>query len=165
MIKDNFSNLNQLNRYMDQLVKKSLEYCAWRTENVLKQLLEERLYDFYDPKMYDRTYELLKSISHSDVIKSSNGSYFVEIYYDIDKIRSYPRIQNKMLTHKWGQHTDFYDDDVSMWIPKWIEFGTDNKYFSHKGTNSMEDTKKWISKEYNRLFTLILKEIIKNDIK
>lgn len=152
----NFSNTNQLKKYMDKMSREGLEYCAWRAENMLRKLLEDRLYDLYDPIMYDRTFELLNSISHSDIIKLNNGTYCVEIYYDVSKIRSYPRTTGG-LTYNWGQHTSFNNEDVSRWIPKWIELGTDNKYYSHEGTHSMEDTKKWISKEYNRLFRLALK--------
>lgn len=159
----NFSNSNQLKRYMDKVIREGLEYCAWRAERMLRKLLEERLYDFYDPKMYERTYELLNSITHSEVIPVGNGVYYVEIYYDTDKIRSYPRKSNG-LTYKWGQHTSFSGEDVSDWIPLWIEKGTINEKYSHEGTHSMEDTKKWISKEYNRLFRLALKIKYGNNI-
>lgn len=159
----NFSNSNQLKRYMDKMIREGLEYCAWRAENMLRKLLEERLYDFYDPKMYERTYELLNSISHSNIIKLNNGTYYVEIYYDTDKIRSYPRTSDGW-TYKWGQHTSFNNEDVSSWIPTWIELGTNNGHYPHNGTHSMEDTKKWISKEYNRLFRLALKIKYVNNI-
>lgn len=159
MAKYNFSNRGQLERYLEKMVKDGLEYCAWMAENMLKKLLKERLYDAYDPKMYDRTFELLNSISHSEIIKLNNGTYFIEIYYDTDKIRSYPRERGDFGQYvAWGRHTSFKDEDVSEWIPLWIEEGTKNKYYSHKGTHSVEDTKKWITKEYNRLFRIALKK-------
>lgn len=142
-----------------------LKYCAGRAEMMLKRLLEERLYKACTPSMYDRTYELLDSISHSEVIKLNNDTYYVEIYYDTDKIRSYPRKENGLFTYKWGQHTSFDGEDVSMWIPKWIEEGTpNNKFYQHEGTNSVEDTKKWLEKEYNRLFRIALKQKYGNNI-
>lgn len=153
----NFNNYKQLEKYMNKMIIDGLEYCAWRAESMLKQLLKERLYDFYEPSMYDRTFELLNSITHGNIIKLNNNTYYIEVFYDTDKIRSYPRKENGLYTYKWGQHTSFQNEDVSEWIPTWIESGTNNKYYSHKGTKSMEDTKKWISNEYNRLFRLALK--------
>lgn len=148
---------------MEKMIIEGLQYCCYRAEGMLKKLLEERLYDSYNPKLYERTYELLDSISHSEIIKSNN-SYYVEIFYDTDKIRSYPRQQNG-LTYMWGQHTSFSGEDVSMWIPKWIEEGTpNNKYYQHSGTHSMEDTKKWLLQEYNRLFRIALKQKYGNNI-
>lgn len=145
-----FKNMKQVNRYLEKQAKIGLEYCAYRAETKLKELLKKRVYEF-EPEIYERTFELLNSISKSEVIKVHN-SYYVEIYYDTDKIRSYPRDYPL-----WGQHTDFSGNDVSYWIPKFIEEGTDNKYYSHKGTNSIEDCKDWIKKEYNRLFRLVIK--------
>lgn len=125
---------------------------------MLRKLLEERQYDAYDPKMYDRTFELLNSISHSEVIRLNNNTYFVEIYYNTDKIRSYPRETGTFGQYiKWGQHSDFKNEDVSQWIPLFIEDGTpNNPYYQHEGTHSMEDTKEWLKKEYNRLFRIAL---------
>lgn len=159
MGKYQFSNKEQLRRYLEKMVKDGLEYCAWRAESMLIKLLEERQYDAYDPKMYDRTFELLNSISHSEVIKVNN-LYYVEIYYDTDKIRSYPRQEGAFGQYvKWGQHTDFGNEDVSEFIPKWIEKGTpNNPYYKHKGTHSMEDTRDWLKHEYNRLFRIALKK-------
>lgn len=145
------------------MVVQGLEYCSYRAEAMFKKLLKERLYDAYDPKMYDRTFELIDSISHSEVIKVNN-TYYVEIFYDADKIRAYPREKDGLYTHKWGRHTDFDSEDVSYWIPLWIEEGTQNEYYSHKGTRSMEDTREWISKEYNRLFRLALQQKYGNNI-
>lgn len=159
----NFSNSKQIKRYMERIVKDGLEYCAWKAECMLRKLLEERLYDFYDPKMYERTYELLNSITHSEVIPVGNGTYYVEIYYDTDKIRSYPREANGW-TYKWGQHTSFSGEDVSDWIPLWIEKGTTSKQYSYNGTKSMEDTKEWIKREYLRLFKIALKQKYGNNI-
>lgn len=163
MAKYNFSNKNQLRRYLEKMVIDGLNYCCYRAEAMLKKLLQERLYDAYDPKMYDRTFELIDSISHSEVIKVNN-TYYVEIFYDDDMIRSYPRKENGLYTYKWGQHTSFDNEDVSHWIPLWIEEGTDNKYYSHKGTHSIEDTREWLSKEYNRLFRIALKQKYGNNI-
>ena len=154
----NIRNFKQLESYMNRVIRKCLIYCAGRTEMMLRRLLEERLYDF-EPVMYERTYELLNSITQSEVVKLSNGTYYVEIYYDTDKIRAYPR-ENDGLSYKWGQHTSFDGEDVSEFIPLWIEKGTNNPYYSHKGTDSMEDTKKWIEQEYNRLFKIYLKRMV-----
>ena len=159
-----FSNKEQLKKYLEKIAIDGLRYCAGRAEIMLKRLLKKRLYDAYDQSMYDRTYELLNSISHSEVIKENNNSYYVEIYYDTDEIRSYPRKEDGLFSYKWGQHTSFDGEDTSEWIPLWIEEGTDNQYYSHKGTHSIEDTKEWLSKEYNRLFRIALKQKYGNNI-
>lgn len=146
-----FKSLKQFNVFAEKIIKNSLDEISSNVLEKLKYNVENRLYDAWTPEMYSRTGELLKSISKTKVTKVY-GYYVVKIFYDTDKIHPYITDDNK-----WNKHADIYGENISEYIPLWIEYGTENSFYNHDGINAIHDTFEWISKEYNRMFKETLK--------
>ena len=76
-----FRNLNDYFNYANnKLIKPILSEIADKTLIELKNTVQEKLYDSYTPKLYERTYELLDSISKTKVYQE-DGFYKVKIFY------------------------------------------------------------------------------------
>lgn len=132
-------DLTQLESLVDTMLIKVLESTARDALNQLKHEVQEKLYKAKDP-FYVRTNELLESISKTKIQKTY-GRFVIMVYYDLDKIYPYER---KGLN--WGQHTDFWNEDVSDFIPLWIEEGTpNNPFYQHEGIGAFEKAKEWAS--------------------
>lgn len=158
------NNIKGIEKCTEQIIVKILDKIASQVKDELYKLVKERLYDAWTPSMYQRTNELLDSISKTEVYKEGN-KYCVKIFYDTDKIISYPSLSN-LTDNKneygstWGQHADFYGNDTSEYIPLWIEKGTSgiNNPFHRKGINSIENLKEWLEDNFTELFSKKLKE-------
>lgn len=145
-----FNNFKQLEVYLEKQVKIALDECAEQTLEKLKFHVENRLYDAWTPKQYERTMELLNCISKTSVAKVY-GSYVCKIFYDTIKIHPYIR------DGVWNSHSDIYGENTSEYIPLWIEYGVDGSLYDREGIYAIEDTFEWISREYNRMFKDSLK--------
>lgn len=110
----NFRNLKDLERYMKKILKDSMEDAGREIEHTLRDQIDEDVYNSYDPKEYERTRELKNSVMHTQP-KEINGQIFVEIGHDYNQIYSNPE--------KY-QHASVWGDDVSEYLPKWINDGT-----------------------------------------
>lgn len=163
-----FKSVSEVKTYMNNKIIKILNEIAQGVKEELYDKVKERLYDAWTPKQYERTEELLESISKTEVYQE-DGFYCVKIFYDTDKILSYPSLSNltgnkNEYGSKWGQHADFYGNDTSEYIPLWIEEGTKNNPFPRKGINAMSDEKKWIEENFNKIFRNKLKQYGINSI-
>ncbi len=146
-----FKNTSELKKYMNEKIVKILNEIAQGVKEELYDKVKERLYDAWTPSQYERTEELLNSISKTEVYQE-NGFYCVKIFYDTDKI--FPHT----VEGKWGQHVDFSGNDTSEYVVLWIEEGTTDNPFPRKGINAMSDEKKWIEENYNKIFRNKLKQ-------
>jgi hypothetical protein len=139
-----FKNLNALFKYMEKtqpidLEKLGNEIKGWLRNNV-RVLWYERS---YTPKFYERTFELIESITCSKAKKIGNGEYQVKIYFDTDKINPYSG-ENGM----WSQHQSITNGaDVSSFIPLWIEEGQNSSIFSYEGVHPVRITKEEIKED------------------
>jgi len=61
--------------------------------------LKKYWYDVYSPAIYPRTYQTLESIVSSNVNKNGDSIY-VEIYYDISKIKTFEYNDNRGITYE-----------------------------------------------------------------
>lgn len=154
-----FKNLDEYFKYVKKQIKSVLEQIAEEVRKELYDTVNDNLYKTYNPKQYQRTYELLNSISKTEIKENSDGEYYVVIYYDTDKILAYPSLSNltgdkNEYGSLWGQHADFYGNDVSEYIPLWIEHGTSgvNNPYHRKGIYAIDEVKEWIEKEFNNRF-------------
>ena len=152
-----FKSVSEVKKYMNNKIIKILNEIAQGVKEELYDKVKERLYDAWTPKQYERTEELLDSISKTEVYQEK-GFYCVKIFYDTDKI--FPHT----VEGKWGQHESFYKEDISEHLPLWIEEGTKDNPFPRKGINAMSDEKKWIEENYNKIFRNKLKQYGINSI-
>lgn len=142
-----FKNLDEYFKYVKKAQGKILEEIAEETRQELHDTVWKKLYEAYTPKVYQRTYELLDSISKTEVKENSNGEYYVIIYYDTDKI--FPHVYDGFP----NAHATSKGVDISNEIPHMVEYDYSyGKYKDNNGIHAMDDVKKWIEIEFNKLF-------------
>lgn len=95
-----------LEEQIDLLCMTNLLAIQNEAENILRNAIQNRVYDYYAPSWYDRTYELLNSI-HSD-IRHMGNNYTLYVYVDTEMLN----------------YNSFYSgENVSMEVPFWINKG------------------------------------------
>lgn len=134
---------------MDKKTVQSLEKCADLAMDRLTQNVLDTVYD-WQPKQYKRTYQLLESISRTEVAKVY-GEYVAEIYFD------YKKMQPIINDGTWNSHADFYgswvnNEQSASDLVNWLEYGTENVYYSHEAHGFLKETIEWIQKEYRKIF-------------
>lgn len=143
-----FSNLDEYFKHKRKIVKDILEEIAEEVRQELHDTVWKKLYLSYTPKVYQRTYELLDSISKTEVKENSNGEYYVEIYYDTDKIFPHVYTDGRPNAHATSKGVDISDQ-----IPYMVEYDYSyGKYKDNNGIHAIDDVKKWIDKEFNKKF-------------
>lgn len=132
-------NMDDLQKLINNQVipraKYPIQQTAEEVEQMVRDYVMQTLYSLH-PYEYDRTYEFVNSIVHTKPIRIKNG-WMVEIYYDTDLIKA------TYVENGWNQHMSFSGEDVSTSIPLWLEYGTDNPYYSHEGINAMKTIATW----------------------
>ena len=150
-----FKNLDKYFKYIKKISKNILDEIAEETRQELYNTVNKKLYDSYTPMLYARTYELLNSISKTEVKESSNGEYYVVIFYDTDKI--FPQIRSPK--EGFNAHATSEGIDISDQIPQMVEYNYPyGIYKNDKGINAMDDVKEWIEIEFNKIFKRKLKQ-------
>jgi len=118
------------------ITEKIFNICA----NVVRKNIEDKVYKAYVPHgdfPYQRTFELLNSVSVGN-LKIRNKSVSFDVYMDTSKIHPYPQ---KIGGRGWNAHADVYFNDVSDFIPLWIEEGTEGSLWDRSGAHYMESSK------------------------
>jgi hypothetical protein len=132
-----FNNPDSLMKHLESQMVNNLqkigdEVKSWLRNNV-RLLWYER--DF-TPQAYTRTMELIECISVRPVKKTGNGQYQVEIFFDTDKMNTYPASDGE-----WSKHESITTGtDVRLMIPSFIEWGQDSPLFSYAGVHPVEIT-------------------------
>ncbi|MED3976192.1 hypothetical protein P4639_22600 [Priestia megaterium] len=107
---------------------------------VVKQYIQKNVYEAYIPQgesAYDRTFELLNSVTVGNLVVGSKHVSF-EIYMDTNVMT--PQIRNGVFGYGgWNAHADVNSIDVSEYIPQWIEEGTEGSLHDREGAHYMED--------------------------
>lgn len=147
-----FKSQKQIEIYLEKQLKKALDEVgdiAWRR---LYDYVETHLYKAQPlPSTYRRTFDYLKSISRSEVIKV-NKTFYVEIYFDSQKMRPIVPDYERKTKDSWGKHVSFDWEDVREPLIGWIEYGTENNpYYEHDGIRSIEFVTAFLKKEYGNL--------------
>lgn len=85
-----FKNDAQLKAFLMAKCKNALIQAQERVYQIVDTFVKE-FYDDYTPEMYQRTYQLYRSLVKSDIIPTGNG-YKAEVYFDLDglKYSKYP---------------------------------------------------------------------------
>lgn len=156
-MKINFNNLDDLFKHLENTVNESLVPTAEIIRDLVKEYIQKNLYEAYTPQSYNRTYELINSIS---VNKISNNTY--EIYYDVDKIFPY------ITTTFWNQHASISEYDRSEYLPYYIERGTskaDGSLFERKPLGAMQSIIDNKNKSHKKILQYIVLELKKQGIR
>jgi len=72
--------ITDLAKFLDEECKKAAKKMAEEVKDLITDFIMV-YYDEYNPKYYDRTYQFLKSVTTTDVVRDGNG-YKVAIYLD-----------------------------------------------------------------------------------
>lgn len=138
------------NDILDSLRNKISEICM----RVVKDYLLKNVYHSYIPQgdySYDRTYELMDSVSVGNFKLGYKYATF-EIFMDTSKINPYETSGTD-----WNQHADVDGDDMSEYIPMWIEEGTEGGLWERKGAHYMQDSFVQLSNELPSMLERALK--------
>ncbi len=149
-----FKDLKEYYKYIESQLIKIMEEIGMETCDDLYKTVKSRIYD-WTPNMYERTGELLKSVTCTKVFKE-NGYLYIKIYYDTDTIHPYFTDNNL-----FNQHSDIYGNDVSNYIPLWIEEGTEARngnFFPRNGIHAISEELDWFTTNFVKLFKKKLKK-------
>lgn len=83
-----FKNIRDLNKYLESPMELFLLQAGQKIRKVIREYIQERFYNQYDPLYYDRTYQLLDSVTCTDVKKVGN-KYQLEVYLNTDGVNYY----------------------------------------------------------------------------
>lgn len=78
-----FKNLDDLMKYIEKATAESMKEVGEKLEDIMKDTIDEEVYDAYDPKIYDRSYQLRDKMVE---VKSDNNSAEVRIAHTGDHI-------------------------------------------------------------------------------
>lgn len=153
-------NGKRLKRALDGILKKALEEISTQVRDEIHEYL---LVDFYmrleytpTKESYERTYELLQSITAS-IVENKKGVLNVDVYFDISKINAYENV-NGWNSHMSLNGDDFYEDrPISSWLIEWIEEGNSGTMGNNpiKGIHMLKETSQWTNENLDRIIKSI----------
>lgn len=121
------------NDIFDNLRNRISEICI----RVVKDNLLKKVYWNYVPQgdySYDRTYELMDSVTVGNFNIGYKYATF-DVFMDTSKINPYQTEGSS-----WNQHADVDGDDMSEYIPMWIEEGTTGGLWKRDGAHYMQES-------------------------
>ena len=81
-----FKSIDQLKTYIKSLISTALKNISQKLSEDLKEIIDKEYYDKYpSPKLYQRTYQFLKSATSSEVSMVGN-TISVNIYVDYNSL-------------------------------------------------------------------------------
>lgn len=142
-----FTNLNDLYKYLESQIEVNLDKIAKEIASVLKHYVQENWYNRMDSvklgfDQYQRTFEVLNSISCEKVKKVGN-SFEVKIFFDENKIHSIHR------DGTWNAHmsldgsTEYGGMSIPEWVVYWLNYGQNSPVYSYPGGGFLEETIRW----------------------
>lgn len=139
-----FTSWDSLFKYLEEQVEVNINKIGEEIKSVLRNNVRVLWYERpFTPQYYSRTYELIDSISLKRAKKTALGTYECEIYFDTDKINPYPSENGE-----WSKHQSITDDeDVSEFIPLWVEEGENSPLFSYEGVYPVRETKDFLEED------------------
>lgn len=149
------TNYEQLKMMINLLIQNCLKEIAKETEDYLRKFVEKNWYNAYSPTMYDRTYDLLNSITRTSV-QTMGNSFNISIYFDTDKIKPDDRMGtlNLYLSDFWGTewnaHMSFDKREFTSGLIETLEFGNPSPYspsYAEQGISMLEKTTLWLKYE------------------
>ncbi len=132
---------------LSSLVGDGLVFVGEKVKKILQNYLKRNWYQRSKPMFYQRTFEVLNSITVSKVNKKSQNEAEVEIYFDEKKISSRESTfqlyghMKRFHHHMSINHADTYDGtDIGIAIVYWMNYGQSSKLHSYSGANFIDDT-------------------------
>jgi hypothetical protein len=121
-----FNNVSDLMNFIKQKTSENLENTVGlKVKEILREYADTLLYQAQEPEDYERTRDLINSITVSKVNNIGNGKFKIYVFFDPSKI-----IPRETEGNHWNQHmsTDGYNTDESANIPFYMEYGHGGLY-------------------------------------
>lgn len=101
-----FNNEAQLKSFLMAKCKNALMKAQEQVYQIIDRFVKE-FYAEFSPEVYERTYQLYRSLVKSDIIPIGNG-YEAQVYFDISSLDyisgSRPSGEQVMGAAEWGRH-------------------------------------------------------------
>lgn len=101
-----FKNETQLKTFLMAKCKNAMIKSQEQVYQIINRFVKE-FYAEFSPEMYERTYQLYRSLVKSDIKPTSNG-YEAEVYFDLSSLYyvtgSQPSGEQVMGAAEWGRH-------------------------------------------------------------
>ena len=101
-----FKNEKELEKFLMKKCRQALLKAQDKVYGIIKQFVY-KFYAEYDPVVYERTYQLLKSLVQSRIVSDGKG-YKVEVYFNLDSLNyttgAKPSGEQVMQAAEWGRH-------------------------------------------------------------
>lgn len=136
-----FKNLSDYYDYIDKSLKKAMKDIGEEVKLELQDYIWENWYKTYNPKEYERTFDFLNCVTFN--VGKSNGKYVAIVYYDTSKIKA----EYNEYSY-WNNHMSLSGEDVSEYIPRWIEKGQKSHVYSYNGVEPIRNIVKWCEENY-----------------
>lgn len=136
------SNWPQLKIIIGALLKECLEEIALETGKELQKYVQTEWYEAHAPEFYNRTYQLLNSITDSKVEQNGN-SFKVSIYFDHESI-----VPNFLGDGGFNEHMGFDGAPFVDGLIETIEEGNLSPYsppYARDGIHMVEKTAYWLA--------------------
>lgn len=156
MMSKDIKTYEELNKIILDAIRKSLPKIGKEIGSVLRFYVQQNWYNSVTPEFYERTMDVLNSITVGDLKETSDG-FSIEIYFDNDKIRqssssfeipSYlPRFHHHMSVNG---DMKFNGISIAEWVVWWMNYGQDSPLHSYEGVHFWEDTLKMLNGEQEK---------------
>lgn len=128
-------------KVLEQETERAVKYAGETIKQVLIDSTKRMWYSEHSPEQYQRTYDILNSIS-LDAVKTGKGGYTATVYFDEDKIRM-------QAADGWNQHmsvdgsTSYGGRPIASWVVEWVSFGQNSSIFSYEGGGHIQATQEF----------------------
>ena len=156
------TDLDQLDSALAPYIVDAISILGEDTKETLIQLVREKWYGRIPSEWYQRSMDVLSSISCSTVNRLGN-EYIVEVYFDPDKIQPHEAASSNMFpshSNITDGSSSFGGDSYGDLVPYWLNNGENSSIHSYDGEDVIEDTRQWLIEANNYLneFASILRE-------
>lgn len=101
-----FKNEAELKAFLLKKCKNALVKSQEQVYQIIDRFVKE-FYAEFSPEMYERTYQLYRSLVKSDIVSTGNG-YEAQVYFDLSSLDyvtgSKPSGEQVMQAAEWGRH-------------------------------------------------------------
>lgn len=144
-----FKSISEALAYIETNMVINLEKIGEEIAGVLKHYVKMNWYDYMDNKKdaingYQRTMDILNSISVTKAKPIGKGMYEVRIFFDETKINqiNYPgRLFNAHMSVDGS--TSYGGMSIAQWVVWWMNYGQNSPLYSYPGVGFLEETIEW----------------------
>lgn len=152
---------SELFKELEKLIKPNIQKIGEEVKNVLKRFIQTDLYDSYEPKEYERTFQFLEAVECTAAKKVGN-KWQVKIFINPDKMDHFSADDDRF----WLPHTSSIGDergntsfgskDIAEWLIYWLETGDNTSPYSRGEIGMFKKTKEWLEDDnyvYNTMMS------------